>query len=202
MQRAEKEGVVKNLTFENHRFRNLVTTNYGTIDNCANIGESQGGFEGMTYENTGKIINCHNAVSIIASPSKWVGSITQNNNEGGLVANCFNRGDFQSVQKNGKTGGLVINNEGRLYNCYNTGKPDDPETKDFGPLVYYEVSNDQGTTVENSFYPDSLKQWSELPVQHYSTGTMLEDEKMRSDNGLLAKLNEGVDMVILQQESG
>lgn len=187
-----KEGTVKNLIFEDCQFINLITTNQGTIDNCACIGGGQAGYEGMTYENTGKILNCYNTSPIIGDKNTWTGAITQNNNKGGIVANCFNRGGFLNLPDKSESGGLVIYNTGEIYNCYNTGKPNRQDVTGFGALLYYENSNEENSTVENSFYPDSLERWSMLPLQHYQIGTMLEDKEMRSDEGLVKKLNEGL----------
>lgn len=187
-----KEGTVKNLTFEDCRFTNLITTNQGTIDNCASTGAGQAGYQGMTYENTGKILNCYNMSPIIGEKTKRTGAITQNNNSGGIVANCFNRGDYLSLESGCEAGGLVINNTGEIYNCYNTGKPDRQDVTGFGALIYYEDSNEQDSTVGNSFYPDSLEGWSMLPLQHYQIGAMLEEKEMRLDEGLVKKLNEGL----------
>lgn len=97
-----KDGTVENLTIKN-----------STIEG-RNVG-------GIASENQGTINNCTNEVNITGE--FWCGGIAGRNY--GIINNCKNYGNIKGDQCiggiAGSNGGSLVGDEGKIYNCLNTG---------------------------------------------------------------------------------
>ena len=107
----------------------------GTIENCCNTGSINvtcssagsmtgiGGIVGLTSTDTVK--SCENTgyVYVTAVKSKGlIGGIVGRANGGSTVSNCRNSGDISANKEgNSITGGIVGDNYGAIFRCYNTG---------------------------------------------------------------------------------
>ena len=107
----------------------------GTIENCRNTGSINvtcssagsmtgiGGIVGLTSTDTVK--SCENTgyIYVTAVKSKGlIGGIVGRANGGSTVSNCRNSGDISANKEgNSITGGIVGDNYGAIFRCYNTG---------------------------------------------------------------------------------
>ena len=110
----------------------------GTIENCCNTGSinvtgsvdsNVGGIVGLAGNPNGRVTvtveNCENTgnVYVTAVKSKGlIGGIVGRANGGSTVSNCRNSGDISANKEgNSITGGIVGDNYGAIFRCYNTG---------------------------------------------------------------------------------
>ncbi len=110
----------------------------GTIENCCNTGSinvtgsvdsNVGGIVGLAGNPNGRVTvtveNCENTgnVYVTAVKSKGlIGGIVGRANGSSKVSNCRNSGDISANKEgNSITGGIVGDNYGAIFRCYNTG---------------------------------------------------------------------------------
>ena len=121
-----KGGVVNNLNISCNisgggDFKGgIVSTNYGTIENCHVSGtisgsELIGGIAGYNTTSGAQIIACSNTASINGSDD--VGGICGDNNQSTVLA-CYNTGE---IKKDSEDGGAICGyNRGTVTSCYYT----------------------------------------------------------------------------------
>lgn len=137
-------GVVQNVIMKNSYIYNsckenncgtadLVASNYGTIKKCASVGSTIIGSQTMTTNqggivayNFGSVISCYNTSTIkgIGNTSQSiyqvrVGGIIGLNN-GGMVSNCYNRGNIIGQGYRVHLGGVIGITMKGIRNIHNT----------------------------------------------------------------------------------
>ena len=137
----------------------------GTIENCCNTGSinvtgsvdsNVGGIVGLAGNPNGRVTvtveNCENTGKVTVGGKGLIGGIVGRANGGSTVSNCRNSGDISANKEgNSITGGIVGENYGSIFRCYNTGAvTGDGAT---GGIAGRNVSdsNGPGSTVENCY---------------------------------------------------
>ena len=102
----------------------------GTIENCRNTGsidvtgsstDSVAGIGGIVGTNNGTVENCENTGKVTVGDKGVIGGIVGHANGGSTVSNCRNSGDISANMDGSITGGIVGDNYGAIFRCYNTG---------------------------------------------------------------------------------
>lgn len=107
----------------------------GTIENCCNTGSinvtgsvdsNVGGIVGLAGNPNGRVTvtveNCENTGKVTVGGKGLIGGIVGRANGGSTVSNCRNSGDISANKEgNSITGGIVGENYGSIFRCYNTG---------------------------------------------------------------------------------
>ena len=98
----------------------------GTIENCCNTGSidvtcssSDIGIGGIVGTNNGTVENCENTGKVTVGGKGLIGGIVGCANGGSKVSNCRNSGSIDGNES--ITGGIVGENYGAIFRCYNTG---------------------------------------------------------------------------------
>ena len=137
----------------------------GTIENCCNTGSinvtgsvdsNVGGIVGLAGNPNGRVTvtveNCENTGKVTVGGKGLIGGIVGRANGGSTVSNCRNSGDISANKEgNSITGGIVGENYGSIFRCYNTGAvTGDGAT---GGIAGRNVSENggPGSTVENCY---------------------------------------------------
>lgn len=124
---SESDGAIRNLKLKNTVNCSVVSSNYGTIENCSVSGnvnissEKIISFGGISEFNYGIIRNCTVLSNIsILSASATAGGITAQNE--GFIDNCSFSGKITAKGGTGSSsslGGIAgFNSEGYIYNCF------------------------------------------------------------------------------------
>lgn len=103
----------------------------GTIEDCRNTGSidvtgsgsiSMTGISGIVGTNNGTVENCENTGKVTVGGKGIIGGIVGRANGSSKVSNCRNSGDISANKEgNSITGGIVGDNYGAIFRCYNTG---------------------------------------------------------------------------------
>lgn len=160
------DGVVKNLTMRNTSIKVTASagaicgTNYGTIENCCNIGGEicvsttyAGGIAGY---NDGKIVRCFNTGTVYAQAQDendldCVGGICGYASECAVIENCYNTGTIGNadvIRAGGVTGGYRTGT--KITGCYNIGAVKAGDGADIG--CYVDGSQPSAEDIKNNYY--------------------------------------------------
>lgn len=96
-------------TIEDCRSTNICITGYGNY-----IG-------GIVGQNNSTVENCENTSKVTVGGKGIIGGIVGRANGSSTVSNCRNSGDISANMDSGITGGIVGDNYGAIFRCYNTG---------------------------------------------------------------------------------
>jgi hypothetical protein len=129
--RVAEGGVIQNVGLEGGKIKGneyvggIAGLNFGTIQNCYNTSDVNGGeinVGGIVGQSFGTVQNCYNTATV--KGESCVGGIV-GENWNGTVKNCYNLG---KVNGKDNVGGIAGNNDctetdkkSNIINCYNTG---------------------------------------------------------------------------------
>ncbi len=159
------DGVVKSLTMRNTGIKVTASagaicgTNYGTIDNCCNLGGEisvsttyAGGIAGLSE---GKIVRCLNTGTVYARDEIYgdcAGGICGYASEGAVIENCYNTGTIGNAnvaRAGGVTGGYRAGT--KITGCYNIGAVTAGDGAE-GIGCYVDGSQPSAEDVKNNYY--------------------------------------------------
>ena len=131
-----------NSYFVNNNQKGAVLLNvvaYGAIQNGSTA--NTGSFGGLVYNNSGNILSSGSSFMFNGSLSKTVsnygfGAIAVNNNAGGIIKDVYSTTNIINESADIRFGGLVVNNQGRVFNSYYAGYVPSSTINTSNPMIY------------------------------------------------------------------
>lgn len=140
----------------------------------------------------GTVDNCTSSVIVYGTETKGTGGLVGANwvntaSNPPVIKNCSYSGTVTSTSSNGSVGGIAGENEGAIYNCYNTGAVNGSYNvggivgsnqnninQNSGTLVYGSVANCYNTgTIAGGTYAGGIAGYCNYSVQNcYNIGTV------------------------------